>query len=108
MSIDQIIRVLLGSKVVNRSAKAFSETDRARIVRIDVTYQRLHFAILKGPIAQGHSGLERIPFALGLGCQLPTKFRFRKTWTLVDLNLPQAFFGLSKLDCQITNAKELP
>ena len=98
MSIDQIIWVLLTSMVVNRSTKAFSETDRARVVWTDVTHQRFQFAILKGPIAQSHSGLERIPFAFGLRCQLPTKFWFRKKWALVDLNLPNALFGLTKLD----------
>ncbi len=98
MPIDQITWVLRAGMLVKRGAEAFSETDRARVVRTDVTHQRFQFAILKGPIAQSDSGLERIPFAFGLGCQLPTKFRFRKTWALVDLNLPQALFGLSKLN----------
>ena len=98
MSIDQIIRILLASLVVDRRTKALGETDRARVVRIDVTHQRFQFAILKGPIAQSHSSLERVPFAFGLGCQLPTKFWFRKKWALVDLNLPQALFGLAKLN----------
>ena len=98
MPIDQIIWILLASILVNRGTKAFSEMDGARVVWIDVTHQCLQFALLKGPIAHRDRGFKSISLAFGFSIELPSKFRFRETGALVDLNLSKALLGLSQLN----------
>ncbi len=98
MPIDQITLVLWARMLVQRSTQAFSETDRARVVWTDVARQSLHLPYLKGPITHRDSCFECVPLAFGLNVKLPSKFRLRETRTLIDLYLPNALFGLSKLD----------
>ena len=98
MPIDKITGVLRASMLVERGAETFSETDGARVLRTDVTYQRIQFAFPKGPIAHRDSGFECVPLAFGLDLYLPPKLRLRETRALIDLDLPNALFGLAELN----------
>ena len=108
MSIDQITWVLRASMIIKRGAKAFSETDGARVFWTDVTHQRTQLAFLKGPIAHRDSGFECVPLAFGLDVYLPSKLGLGETRALIDLDLPDALFGLSELNRQIANAIKPP
>lgn len=98
MPIDKITWVLRASMLVERGAKAFGETDGASVLRTNVTYQRIQFAFPKRPGAHRDSGFECVPLAFGLGLYLPPKLRLRESRALIDLDLPNALFGLAQLD----------
>lgn len=106
--INQIARVLRTRLRIWGGSETFREADRSRVLRSDVTHQRLQLCFPKGPIAQRDCSFECIPFTFGRQLQLPTEFWFGVSRTLIDLDPPDALSGLSKLDGQISNAEETP